>query len=151
MLSTALWSLKLRYWAWHESGHAGEPEDIRVFVLYHDPALTPSVPHSLGLSKGLIGVVYAFAAPQMNGENDVVIAHELLHTLGATDKYDPATDAPRFPEGYGDPSQVPLLPQQTAELMAGRRILAPDRWEQVSGLDQVVLGHATAVEINWIR
>jgi hypothetical protein len=65
MLSTALWSLKLRYWAWHESGHAGEPEDIRVFVLYHDPALTPSVPHSLGLTKGLIGVVYAFAAPQM--------------------------------------------------------------------------------------
>ena len=151
MLSTALWSLKLRYWAWHVSGRAGEPEDIRVFVLYRDPALTPSVPHSLGLSKGLIGVVYAFAAPQMNGENDVVIAHELLHTLGATDKYDPATDAPLFPEGYGDPSQVPLLPQQTAEIMAGRRILAPDRWEQVSGLDQVVLGHATAVEINWIR
>jgi hypothetical protein len=151
MLSTILWSLKLRYWAWRESGRAGEPEDIRVFVLYHDPALTPSVPHSLGLSKGLIGVVYAFAAPQMNGENDVVIAHELLHTLGATDKYDPATDAPRFPEGYGDPSQVPLLPQQTAEIMAGRRIVAPDRWEQVSGLDQVVLGHATAAEIHWIR
>jgi hypothetical protein len=32
-LSTALWSLKLRYWAWRVSGHAGEPEDIRVFVL----------------------------------------------------------------------------------------------------------------------
>ena len=27
----------------------------------------------------------------MDGANDVVIAHELLHTLGATDKYDPAT------------------------------------------------------------
>ena len=26
-----------------------EPEDIRMFVLFHDPALTPSVPHSLGL------------------------------------------------------------------------------------------------------
>jgi hypothetical protein len=151
MLSTALWSLKLRYWAWHESGHAGEPEDIRVFVLYHDPALTPSVPHSLGLTKGLIGVVYAFAANEMNGDNDVVVAHELLHTLGATDKYDPRTDAPIFPDGYGDPQQVPLLPQRTAEIMAGRRIVAPDRWEQVSGLDQVVLGHATAAEIRWIR
>jgi hypothetical protein len=149
LLSTALWSLKLRYWAWRESGHAGEPEDIRVFVLYHDPALTPSVPHSLGLTKGLIGVVYAFAAPEMNGGNDVVLAHELLHTLGATDKYDLGTDAPIFPDGYGDPRQVPLFPQQTAELMAGRRILASNRWEQVPDLDQVVLGAATAAEIRW--
>jgi hypothetical protein len=149
LLSTALWSLKLRYWAWRQSGHAGEPEDIRVFVLYHDPALTPSVPHSLGLTKGLIGVVYAFAATEMNGENDVVLAHELLHTLGATDKYDLGTDAPIFPDGYGDPRQVPLFPQHTAELMAGRRILAPNRWEQVPDLDQVVLGMATAAEIRW--
>jgi hypothetical protein len=51
VLSTALWSLRLRYWAWHVSGHAHEPEDIRMFVLYHDPALTPTVPHSLGLVK----------------------------------------------------------------------------------------------------
>jgi len=151
ILSTALWSLKLRYWAWRESGHAGEPEDIRVFVLYHDPALTPSVPHSLGLTKGLIGVVYAFAAPQMNGENDVVLSHEMLHTLGATDKYDPRTDAPLFPDGYGDPLQVPLLPQNVAEIMAGRRVIAPDRWEQVPDLDHVVLGKATAAEIRWVR
>lgn len=149
VLSTVLWSLKLRFWAWHESGHAGEPEDIRVFVLYHDPALTPSVPHSLGLTKGLIGVVYAFADPQMDGANDVVLAHELLHTLGATDKYDLRNDEPIFPDGYGNPLQVPLLPQRTAELMAGRRILAPGHWEQVSDLDQVVLGPTTAAEINW--
>jgi hypothetical protein len=151
MLSTALWSLKLRYWAWRESGHAGEPEDIRVFVLYHDPALTPDVPHSLGLTKGLIGVVYAFAATEMNGGNDVVLAHELLHTLGATDKYDPRTDAPVFPDGYGDPHQVPLFPQATAEIMAGRRIVAANRWEQVSDLEQVVLGNATAAEIRWVH
>ena len=149
MLSTVLWSLQLRYWAWHESGHAGEPEDIRMFVLYHDPALTRSVPHSLGLTQGLIGVVYAFAVPYMNGENDVVIAHELLHTLGATDKYDLRNDAPIFPDGYGDPRQVPLFPQATAELMAGRRVLGPNRWEQVPSLDQVVLGPATAAEIRW--
>jgi len=86
--ATALWSLNLRYWAWRVSTKAHEPEDIRIFVLYHDPAVTPTVPHSLGLTKGLIGVVYAFAATAMNGENNVVIAHELLHTLGATDKYD---------------------------------------------------------------
>jgi hypothetical protein len=148
-LATALWSLRLRYWAWRVSGHVHEPEDIRMFVLYHDPALTPRVPHSLGLTKGLIGVVYAFAAPEMDGANDVVIAHELLHTVGATDKYNLVDDAPRFPDGYGDPAQVPLYPQRTAEIMAGRRMLAADRWQQAASLDEVVIGRTTALEIRW--
>jgi hypothetical protein len=149
LLATALWSLRLRYWAWRVSGHAHDPEDIRMFVLYHDPTLTPTVPHSLGLVKGLIGVVYAFAAPEMNGENNVVIAHELLHTVGATDKYNFGDDAPHFPEGYGDPAQKPLFPQLTAELMAGRRVLAPDKWQQAASLDEVVVGPVTALEIRW--
>ncbi|HWG70915.1 MAG TPA: hypothetical protein VN692_15990 [Steroidobacteraceae bacterium] len=149
LLGTALWSLRLRYWAWRAAGHVREPEDIRLFVLYHDPALTPTLPHSLGLTKGLIGVVYAFATPEMNGENDVVIAHELLHTVGATDKYESADDAPRFPEGYGNPAQIPLYPQLAAELMAGRRMLSPGKWQQAASLDEVVIGPATAQEIRW--
>jgi hypothetical protein len=149
VLGTVVWSLKLRYWAWRSSGHVKEPEDIRMFVLYHDPALTPTVPHSLGLEKGLIGVVYAFATPIMNGGNNVVIAHEMLHTLGATDKYEPGNDAPRFPDGYGDPQQQPLYPQQTAELMAGRRMVSATQWVQATGLQEVVIGPATAAEIHW--
>jgi hypothetical protein len=149
LLATALWSLRLRYWAWRVTRHAYEPADIRMFVLYHDPALTPTVPHSLGLTKGLIGVVYAFATPDMDGANDVVIAHELLHTVGATDKYNFTNDAPRFPDGYGDPVQRPLYPQLAAELMAGRRMLAPNKWEEAMSLDEVVIGPATALEIRW--
>jgi hypothetical protein len=148
-LTTIVWSLRLRYWAWRVSGHVREPEDIRMFVLYHDPALTPTVPHSLGLTKGLIGVVYAFATPEMNGENDVVIAHELLHTVGATDKYNPTDDAPRFPDGYGDPTQQPLYPQLIEELMAGRRAISPVKSAQALSLDEVVIGPATALEIRW--
>jgi hypothetical protein len=149
VLATAWWSLRLRYWAWRASGHVDEPEDIRLFVLYHDPALTPQVPHSLGLTKGLIGVVYAFATPEMDGENAVVIAHELLHTVGASDKYLPGTDAPRFPEGFGDPNQVPLYPQRFAEIMAGRRMLSAELWQQAANLDEVLIGSATALEIRW--
>ena len=149
LLATAVWSLRLRYWAWNVTRHSREPADVRVFVLYHDPALTPTVPHSLGLTKGLIGVVYAFAAPRMNEENDVVIAHELLHTVGATDKYRVSDDAPLFPDGYGDPQQSPLYPQVNAEIMAGRRMLTASRWEQASSLDEVVIGAATAAEIRW--
>jgi hypothetical protein len=149
--ATILWSLRLRFWAWRVSGHVQDPEDVRMFVMYHDPALSPVVPHSLGIEKGLIGVVYAFAAPVMDGGNDVVIAHELLHTLGATDKYDPGNDAPRFPDGYGDPHQTPLYPQKSAELMAGRRMTSATTWEQPSGLDEVVVGPATALEIRWLK
>jgi hypothetical protein len=148
---TVLWSLRLRFWAWRVSGRVKDPEDVRMFVLYHDPALSPVVPHSLGIEKGLIGVVNAFAVPAMNGANDMVIAHELLHTLGATDKYDPVNDAPRFPDGYGDPHQSPLYPQRFAELMAGRRMLSATSWEQPSGLDEVVIGPATAIEIRWLK
>jgi hypothetical protein len=150
ILATAWWSLRLRFWAWRMSGHVNEPEDIRIFVLYHDPALTPAVPHSLGLTKGLIGVVYAFAAFDMDGENNVVIAHEMLHTVGAGDKYVPGNNAPRFPDGYGDPHQQPLYPQHAAELMAGRRMLSAERWQQAESLDEVVIGAATAREIHWL-
>jgi hypothetical protein len=149
IFATALWSLRLRYWAWRITRQTREPEDIRIFALFHDPARTPAVPHSLGLTKGLIGVVYAFAATDMNGANNVVIAHEMLHTLGATDKYNMTDDSPRFPDGYGDPGQTPLYPQSKAELMAGRRMLAPDRWQQAWSLDEVVIGYATALEIRW--
>jgi hypothetical protein len=149
LFATALWSLRLRFWAWQVSGHAHDPEDIRIFVLYHDPGLTPTVPHSLGLTKGLIGVVYAFAAPEMSEENNVIIAHELLHTVGATDKYNFADDSPSFPDGYGDPAQVPLYPQRSAELMAGRRLLGAHQWQQAESLDEVVIGPATALEIRW--
>lgn len=149
VLGTALWSLQLRYWAWRVSGGAAEPEDIRVFVLYHDPDLTPTVPHSAGLQKGLIGVVHAFAVPSMTAANDVVIAHEMLHTLGATDKYDSSTDAPLFPDGYGDPRQQPLFPQRNGEIMAGRVMLLPSRWEQIPGLPDAVIGATTAGEIHW--
>jgi hypothetical protein len=151
VFATAAWSLKLRYWAWRVSGHVAEPEDIRMFVLFHDPALTQVVPHSLGLTKGLIGVVYAFATPSMDGENAVVMAHELLHTLGATDKYNYADDAPRYPEGYGDPRQVPLYPQSFAEIMAGRRMLSATQWEQAASLEEVLIGPATALEIRWTQ
>jgi hypothetical protein len=111
--------------------------------------LSPVVPHSLGIEKGLIGVVNAFAVEAMDGGNDMVIAHELLHTLGATDKYDPINDAPVFPDGYGNPRQSPLYPQKFAELMAGRRMLSATSWEQPSSLDEVVIGPATAIEIRW--
>jgi hypothetical protein len=148
-LRTVWWSLRLRWYAFRAARASRPPPQIRVFVLYHDPARTPSVPHSLGLQKGLIGVVYAFADRHATRTNAIVITHEVMHTLGATDKYDPDTDVPRFPQGFADPDQRPLYPQHRAEIMAGRYALSPTEVEMPDSLVREVVGPATAAEIRW--
>jgi hypothetical protein len=147
----ALWSLQLRWWAWRNAVFDGPEPDVRMFVLYHDPEQTTRVPHSLGLAKGLIGVVYAFASEEQSEPNNVVIAHELLHTLGASDKYDPATNLPHHPDGYAEPERDPLWPQDLAEIMAGRIPLSSDRAEMPAALAHTLVGVATAREIRWLR
>lgn len=152
VLATMWWSLKLRWFASHADDVKGRaPPHIRLFVMYHDPDETPRVPHSLGLQKGLIGVVYAFAARSAQGGNDIVITHEVMHTLGATDKYDPQTNAPLFPTGFAEPDAHPLLPQRFAEVMAGRRALSTDDFEMPDSLREVMVGPLTAAEIRWTR
>jgi len=150
-LQVVLWSLQMRYWAWVNAGFDGPKPHVRVFVLYHDPDRVTRLSHSLGLQKGLIGVVNAFASDGQAAQNNVVIAHELMHTLGATDKYDLRTNQPAFPDGYADPQRYPLLPQEYAEIMAGRLPLAEDRAEMPRSLEQVLIGGKTAREINWLR
>lgn len=99
----------------------------------------------------MIGIANVFADVRMRGSNQVVIAHELLHTFGATDKYDPATNLPRYPDGYAQPELNPRYPQRLAELMAGRVPLSASRVEIPNSLEQTVIGPATAREIGWAR
>jgi hypothetical protein len=149
-LGIAWWSLKLRWFAARATDVRGRaPPRIRMFVLYHDPATLERAPDSHGLQKGLVGVVHAFADRAMTGRNDIVIAHELLHTVGASDKYDLASGAPLFPTGSADPGRIPLYPQPQAEIMAGRRPLSPQEWDIPPSLASVVVGPATALEIRW--
>src|SRR3984893_8882324 len=149
LIGTALWSLKLRWFAWREATVSRAPPRVRLFVLYHDPSTLTSVPDSHGMQKGLLGVVHAFALRPMAGSNSIVITHELLHTLGATDKYDLSTGAPLFPIGFADPNQQPLYPQDEAEIMAGRRAVSAQDAEMPAALNAVVVGPATAAEIRW--
>ena len=149
-LARLLWSLRLRFYAWRTARAPGLPAPhVRLFALYHDPAFTRTVPGSHAMQKGLVGIVHAFATPAAASGNNLVIAHEALHTFGATDKYDPRSNAPLFPDGYGDPAATPLYPQATAEIMAGRRALTATRFEETPDLAAVVVGPRTAREINW--
>lgn len=79
-----------------------------------------------------------------------VAAHELLHTLGATDKYH-ADGSAHLPEGLGDPQQRPLYPQLTTEVMARSRVLAPGSESVPDTLDELRVGRWTAREIGWVR
>jgi hypothetical protein len=77
--------------------------------------------------------------------------HELLHTLGASDKYDRRSGRPLVPEGLGDPSQDPRYPQTQGEIMAGRIAVSATQAELPDSLADMVIGAATAREIGWTR
>jgi len=146
-----VWSLRFRYWAWRHDTHKDPKPDVRLFVLYFDPAKNPVLGHSTGLRKGMLGIVNAFASVEQEGSNGVIIAHELLHTFGATDKYDTSANAPSFPDGYAEPDARPRLPQRQAEIMAGRIPITETHSEIPRSLRRVVIGEKTAHEINWLK
>lgn len=148
--SAIMFSLKMRWFVtrlhWSMDGPA---PDITLFAIYHDADSGVTLDRSTALRKGMIALANLFGSRSARGSNQMVVAHELLHTLGATDKYDLATGLPIYPIGFADPDQKPRYPQSRAELMAGRipadahQLLVPE------SLARVVVGPATALEIGW--
>jgi len=132
----------------HWSSDSPTP-DVTLLAIYHDSEDGVALDRSTALRKGLIAMANLYAEPRAQGSNRMVIAHELLHTLGATDKYDLATGLPLYPQGYADPARSPRYPQAQAELMAGRIPLAADKAVQSRSLREVTIGPVTALEIGW--
>ncbi len=150
-LDAIWWSLKLRWWASQHDKINGPKPHIRLFVLFHDPARNSTVPHSTGLSKGQIGVIHVYASRLQRRQNAVVIAHEMLHTFGASDKYDLTTQQPIYPQGYAEPGRNPRLPQEMAEIMGGRIPLDEQTAEIPNSLADTLIGPETAREIGFLR
>jgi hypothetical protein len=150
VVTRILWSLRLRYYRSRALAPVSPRPKIALFLLYHDPTLTQTLPHSAGLQRGLSAVVHLFASRTQEAQNRIVIAHELLHTFGATDKYDLATGLPKYPEGFADPQRAPRYPQQLAEIMAARAPLSATEARLPDGLDDERVGPLTAREIGWI-
>lgn len=149
MLQNVIWSLKMRYWSWKHDNWEGPDPDIRIYMRLFSPTNNYVLAHSLGLQKGMIGLVNGFASVDYQGRNNMVAMHELMHTLGATDKYDPLTNEPLWPEGYAYPHKSPLLPQRKAEIMGGRMMQTNGFALMPKNLKQVLVGAQTAHEINW--
>lgn len=149
MPSVMWWSLKMRFWADDVTGDQDRYDpDVRIFVRFHSPETDFVLENSIGLQKGMVGVVNAFASRQYAGTNNVVIAHEFLHTLGAKDKYHPADGLPTFPLGYAEPKREPLYPQRYAEIMGGRIPQSKIDALIPQSLKYVIIGDATASEIR---
>jgi len=145
-----VWILKFRLWAWrHTPDDKSNYRRVRVFAVFHRPAGKDRLPHSLGVQKGLLGLVHLYAERELQPGNNVVMAHEILHTVGARDKY--AEDGyPVFPDGFAEPNREPLFPQYQAELMAGTLALSEHESVAARSLTKCTIGPATAREIGWL-
>ena len=151
VLSTIIWSLKFRYFAWSNSPKVNVKPDIRLYLLYYDPITHPILSHSTALNKGRIGRVNLFGDGEYDKQNLVILSHELLHTLNATDKYDLSNTLPLYPDGYAEPDKVPRYPQSFAELMGGRVPVSESKAVIPKSLGQTMVGAKTAREIGWLR
>jgi hypothetical protein len=150
VLTRIVWSLRLRYYRYRTVAAVSPRPQIAVFLLYHDPALASRLPHSAGLQRGLTAVVHVFASRSQEAQNRIVMAHELLHTFGATDKYDLATGLPKYPDGFAEPQLSPLYPQQLAEIMAVKVPLSTTEARMPDSLESERVGPVTAREIGWV-
>ncbi|WP_180006056.1 hypothetical protein [Acinetobacter sp. YH12237] len=149
LLSTVLWSLKFRFYAWQQRQSSDGAATVTLYLNYYDPSQTQILKHSTALQKGKIGSVNLFASAAHSQRNTLVMVHELLHTFGATDKYDLSTGQPIYPIGYADPNQQPLYPQRQAELMAGYVPLSQSKSKIPESLQQTRINEITAIELGW--
>jgi hypothetical protein len=145
-----LWALELRWWYWRLDSQGLDP-DVIVVTRYGPVSEDPRFLHSIGMPNPRLALVNLTAHPDLAERNNVIIAHEILHTLGANDRYRPGTGHPDFPSGYARPRQQPLYPQANAEIMGGRIPLSATLARQPRSLDETTLGPITAAEIGWIE
>ena len=150
VLSRMFWSLQLRWWAWNNQPKDNSDDRIRLYVLYQSPDRRTALPHSTGLQNGLIGLIYARAESADRRLHNVIITHELLHTFGASDKYDLRTGQPVFPQGYADPDRTPVVPQQFAEIMGRGIPVSSNQHVVATRLSKTRVGKLTASEIGWL-
>ncbi len=149
VLDVMLWSLKMRWWVGSVTSDqdAIEP-DVSIFVRYHQTEGVFVLENSVGMQKGMFGIVNAYTGRRHRGRNNVIIAHEFFHTLGASDKYEMGSGQPHNPDGLAEPDRSPLYPQRYAEIMGGRIALAENDAVIPQSLKFALVGPMTAGEIG---
>ena len=124
--------------------------DERMYVLAKPPTTerAPRFVEGIGEAGGEFGVISVDLDLGMVEQAWIAVIHEVLHTLGANDKFDDEGHA-LVPEGLVEPRKVPPYPQRFAEIMVGELPLAPATGRLATGLSEVAVGALTAREIGW--
>lgn len=121
--------------------------DARLYVVV-ESGTSGTFSEGVGAAGGELGLVRA----RVQGTDTMLaltaLAHELLHCLGATDKYDAQGHA-LLPQGLVDPERAPVLPQEQAEVMVGEVPLEAGAGRLPDSLDELAVGPLTAAEVGW--
>lgn len=147
-------TLELSRWTHDIDERAGvisDHYDARIYVVARRPSTEErAFVEGESQKNGRIGVVEVELDASMVDFALIVVAHELMHTLGASDKYD-ADGHTHIPEGLAEPNLTPLYPQRFAEVMSRNRPVAAGREVVPTSIDELAVGLATAYEIGWSR
>jgi hypothetical protein len=147
----ALYAFGLWRVLWDIDGVAGVVRsdwDVRLYVLgARTPAWGGSFAEGVGARYGDVALVRGSVGGDLSLPLQV-IGHELLHTVGASDKYDDGGHALE-PEGLVEPERAPRYPQLQAEWMAGEVPVSLGAGKPPSSLDDLGVGPVTAQEIGW--
>lgn len=146
-LSWKLW--RYAHAADDASGIDSDIYDVRVYLAAHAGHGRMRNVEGVGQDGGRIGVVRVELADTMIDLALVVAAHEVFHTLGATDRYD-ADGRTLVPDGLAEPDLRPLYPQRRVEIMDRNRPISPTEAVPPESLFEIAVGQRTAREIGWI-
>ena len=127
--------------------------DVRIYLVIRRPRQAlRTLAEGRSEQGGRIGVVEVEIDSEAEGAHLplVVVAHELMHTLGASDKYD-ASGRTSVPLGLAEPDRTPRYPQRFAEIMARNRPVSATDERVPESFDQIAVGSETAREIGWLR
>lgn len=142
-------------WRWtsladREAGLDASHYDSRVYVVARSPLNTErEMVEGESEEGGRVGTVEVELDASMADFALFVTTHELLHTLGASDKYD-ATGKTLIPSGLAEPDRAPVFPQRLAEVMARNRPVDAATERPPTSLDELGVGPVTATEIGWL-
>lgn len=131
------------------AGVATRGFDARLYLVLSPPT-DRAVVEGMSQEGGRVGIARAELDDASVDIALFVAAHELFHTLGASDHYGPDGRA-LVPSGLAEPDRVPLYPQRFAEIMARDRPLSPTDEVRPESLAELAVGPSTAREIGWAR
>ena len=158
MAATVWYSWSMRVYTWYIRVTQHIADHVIVYAMFrqtrkHTADSTGLVEEyaSKSLDKFSVCFINLSTDRGLQVKDRFVLAHELLHLSGATDKYDVATGEPSFPQGYADPEKQPLYPQTTGLLMAMAIPFSPEYSALPKTMQEISIGALTAKEINWLH